>query len=193
VLKLRLSKKEKIFKKLSDGKLNIAFLGIGSNEGDRLKNIRQSIELISELDGCEIEAVSSLYETSPFGIIDQQNFFNAVIKISTELNPQELFIKLKEIEKKLGRIHREKWGSREIDLDILFYNNLILSDEIITLPHKGIIYRDFVMIPLIEIEPDIIHPVFNRKVSNFIEDLKSTNILNKRSEKLFTEEKYLGI
>ena len=178
---------------MSDEKLNIAFLGIGSNEGDRLKNIKQSIEFISELDSCEIKAVSSVYETSPFGIIDQQNFFNAVIKISTELNPHELFIKLKEIEKKIGRIHREKWGSREIDLDILFFNDLIFSDEIITLPHKGIIYRDFVMIPLIEIEPEIIHPVFEKKVSEFIADLKSTNILSKRSEQLFTEEKYLGI
>ena len=180
--KLRLSKKEKILKKLSDKKLNIAFLGIGSNEGDRLKNIKQSIELISELDGRDIEAVSSLYETSPFGNLNQRNYLNAVIKISTGLIPHELFIKSKEIEKKIGRIHREKWGSREIDLDILFYNDLILSDEIITLPHKGIIYRDFVMIPLIEIEPELIHPVFNKKVSEFIPGLKSTNILSKRAE-----------
>ena len=191
--KLRLSKKEKILKKLSDKKLNIAFLGIGSNEGDRLKNIKQSIELISELDGRDIEAVSSLYETSPFGNLNQRNYLNAVIKISTGLIPHELFIKSKEIEKKIGRIHREKWGSREIDLDILFYNDLILSDEIITLPHKGIIYRDFVMIPLIEIEPELIHPVFNKKVSEFIPGLKSTNILSKRAEQLFTEEKYLDI
>ena len=66
-------------------KLNIVYIGIGSNEGDRLNNIKQSIEFISELDGCNIEAVSSLYETLPFGNLDQQNFFNAVIKISTEL------------------------------------------------------------------------------------------------------------
>ncbi|MDP2362562.1 MAG: 2-amino-4-hydroxy-6-hydroxymethyldihydropteridine diphosphokinase [Ignavibacteria bacterium] len=176
-----------------DEKLNIAFLGIGSNVGDRFNNIKRSIKFISELDGCYIEAVSSLYETSPFGDIDQQAFLNAVIKISTSLNPLKLFSELKEIEKKLGRIPREKWGSREIDLDILFFNNLIFSDEIITLPHKGIINRDFVMIPLIEIEPEIIHPVFEKKVSEFIVDLKSTNILSKRAEQLFTEEKYLGI
>jgi 2-amino-4-hydroxy-6-hydroxymethyldihydropteridine diphosphokinase len=178
---------------LSDEKINIAFLGIGSNEGDRLKNIKQSIELIYSLNGCKIIAVSSLYETSPFGIIDQQNFFNAAMKISTELNPYELFLKLKEIEKKIGRIQREKWGPREIDLDILLFNHLILSDEIITLPHEGIIYRDFVMIPLIEIEPELIHPVFNKHLSDFIADLRSTNILHKRSEQLFMEEKYLGI
>lgn len=73
-----------------------------------------------------------------------------------------MFIALKEIENKIGRIQREKWGPREIDLDILLYNDLIISDEIITLPHKGLIYRDFVLVPLIEIEQEIIHPVFNK-------------------------------
>ena len=90
-------------------------------------------------------------------------------------------------------MQREKWGPRKIDLDILFFNDLIFSDEIITLPHKGIIYRDFVMIPLIEVEPELIHPVFNKKVSEFISGLKSTNILSKRTEQLFMEEKNLGI
>ena len=173
---------------MSDDKQNIAYLGIGSNEGDRLRNIKQAIEFISEIDGCDVEAVSSLYETSPFGNLEQQIFFNAAIKISTVLNPIALLLKLKDIENKIGRIKREKWGSREIDIDILFYNDLIFSDEIITLPHEGIIYRDFVMIPLIEIEPEINHPVFNKKVSEFIPDLKSTNILSKRSEQLFMKE-----
>ena len=116
-----------------------------------------------------------------------------MIKITTTLNPQELFIELKQIEKKLGRIVREKWGPREIDLDILFFNDLIFSDEIITLPHKGIIYRDFVLVPLIEIEPELIHPVFNKKIVDFVLDLKTKNIINKLSEPLFTEENYLGI
>ena len=193
MLKLKLLRKEKIFKKLDNEKLNIAYLGIGSNEGDRLNNIKQAIEFIGELDRCIIKAVSSLYETSPYGNLNQQIFFNAVIKISTGIDCHELFVKLKEIEKKLGRKYRKKWGPREIDLDILFYNDLIFSDEIITLPHKGIIYRDFVMIPLIELEPEIIHPVYNKKISEFISGLKSTNILNKRVEQLFREEKYLGI
>jgi 7,8-dihydro-6-hydroxymethylpterin-pyrophosphokinase len=74
----------------------------------------------------------------------------------------------------------------------LLFNDLIFSDEIITLPHKGIIYRDFVMIPLTEIEPDLIHPVFNRKIADIILDLKTKNIINKLSEPLLVEEKYLG-
>lgn len=172
---------------------NIVFIGIGSNEGNKAANIKSAIDLIRRCGVCKIEKVSSLYETLPFGDVEQDNFLNAVIKITTKLKPQELFIELKQIEKKLGRIVREKWGPREIDLDILFFNDLIISDEIITLPHKGIIYRDFVLVPLIEIEPDLIHPVFNKKIVDFVLDLKTKNIINKLSEPLFTEENYLGI
>ena len=178
---------------MNDNDLNIVFIGIGSNVGDRVITIRSAIDLINCLSNTLVEKISSLYKSSPFGEIEQNNFINAVIKISTRLNPKELFIKLKNIEQKLGRVKREKWGPREIDLDILFFNDLIISDEIITLPHKGIIYRDFVMIPLIEIEPELIHPVFNKKIFEFVTALKTNNIINKLSEPLFTEEKHLGI
>jgi len=173
---------------LKDVYLNIAYIGIGSNEGNKRTNIKSAIDLINEIADCSIEKISSVYETLPFGDIEQDNFFNAVIKISTKLNPQELFIELKKIEQRLGRIIREKWGPREIDLDVLLFNDLIFSDEIITLPHKGIIYRDFVLVPLIEIEPELIHPVFNKKIVDFVLDLKTKNIINKLSEPLFTEE-----
>ena len=178
---------------MNDNNLNIAFIGVGSNVGNKIKNIKSAIELINKLPEASVEKVSSIYETLPFGDVKQDNFFNTVIKISTTLNPKELFVELKSIEQKLGRIKREKWGPREIDLDILLFNDLIISDEIITLPHKGIIYRDFVMIPLIEIEPELIHPVFNKKIFEFVTELKTKNIINKLSEPLFTEEKYLGI
>lgn len=170
---------------------NIVFIGIGSNEGNRTLNIKSAIDLINGINDCKIEKVSSVYETLPFGEIKQNNFLNAVIKISTRLNPQELFVELKKIEQILGRIIRDKWGPREIDLDILLCNDLIFSNEIITLPHKGIIYRDFVIVPLAEIEPDLIHPVFNRKIADFILELKTKNIINKLSEPLLVEEKYL--
>lgn len=178
---------------MNNDKLNIAFIGIGSNEGNKIENIKSAITLINDLADCTIEKVSSLYETLPFGDVIQDNFFNAVIKISTSSNLQELFSDLKIIEQKLGRIFREKWGPREIDLDILLFNDLIFSDEIITLPHKGIIYRDFVLVPLIEIEPELIHPVYKKKMADFVSGLKIKNIINKLSEPLFTEEKYLGI
>ncbi len=178
---------------MNDNNLNIALIGIGSNVGNRINNIKSAIASVNNLADSKVEKVSSLYETLPFGDVKQNNFFNAVIKIFTALNPKELFTELKNIEQKLGRIKREKWGPREIDLDILLFNDLIISDEIITLPHKGIIYRDFVMIPLIEIEPDLIHPVFNKKIFEFVTELKTKNIINKLSEPLFTEEKHLGI
>jgi 2-amino-4-hydroxy-6-hydroxymethyldihydropteridine diphosphokinase len=167
---------------------NIVFIGIGSNEGNRLVNIKNAITLISKLNNCKIEKISSVYETLAFGKTDQQNFYNAVIKIKTELVVKDLFFSLKKIEKKIGRIHREKWGPREIDLDILLFNDLIFSDEIITLPHKGLIYRDFVLVPLIEIEPEIVHPVFNKNLSEFIDELETRNIINKFSESQLLEE-----
>lgn len=174
-------------------KSNIAFIGLGSNEGNKLENIKSAIQSIIKLPDCSIERISSVYETLPFGDIKQNNFLNVVIKISTGYEPQKLFTELKKIEINLGRVVRQKWGPREIDLDILFFNDLIFSDEIITLPHKGIIYRDFVLVPLVEIEPEIIHPVFNKKLSGFITELQTKNIINKFSNSLFKEENYLGI
>jgi 2-amino-4-hydroxy-6-hydroxymethyldihydropteridine diphosphokinase len=177
---------------LKNGELNIVFIGLGSNEGNKIDNIRAAIKAISKLALCKIEKVSSLYETFPLGEVEQDNFINAVIKIKTSLNPTELFGELKKIEQNLGRIVREKWGPREIDLDILFFNDLIFSDEIITLPHKGIIYRDFVIVPLIEIEPEFVHPVYKKNIADFLLDLKTKNIINKLPESLFTED-YFGI
>jgi len=159
--------------------INTAYIGLGSNIGDRKKNILSALEIISSLKGNKIESVSSLYESSPYGNEDQDNFLNAVIKLSTSFDHQNLLKILKEIEVKIGRIFRERWGPREIDLDILFYNNLIFSNEIITLPHEGVIYRDFVLVPLCEIEPELIHPVYDKKVCEFLSELKVKSILQK--------------
>jgi 2-amino-4-hydroxy-6-hydroxymethyldihydropteridine diphosphokinase len=178
---------------LTKEQLNIVFIGIGSNVGSKSDNIRKAIKLINALVDSRVEKVSSLYETLPFGDIEQNNFINSVIKISTKLTPHELFEELKSIEQKIGRAEREKWGPREIDLDILFYNDLIISGEIITLPHKGIIYRDFVMTPILEIEPEKVHPVFNKKIIDLNKELKTKYIITKITEPLITEEKYLGI
>lgn len=170
-------------------KLNIVYIGLGSNEGNKIDYIQSAINEISKIESCSIEAVSSVYETLPFGNLSQSNFYNAVIKIKTKVDHITLLSKLKDIEKQLGRIKREKWGPREIDIDILFYNNLIFSNEIITLPHEGVIYRDFVLVPLCEIEPELMHPLFNKKVCDFIDDLKIKNIIKKVSFSLITEEK----
>lgn len=96
--------------------------------------------------------------------MNQENYVNAVIKISTDFSPAELFYFLKDIEKKLGRSKTKKWGDREIDLDILFYNDIVYSDDVIKIPHKGITERDFVLVPLCEIDSEIIHPELKLKI-----------------------------
>lgn len=141
---------------------NTAYIALGSNKGNKFGFLIKAINRIKK--NCIIEKNSSVYETKPLGNLTQENFLNAVIKISTDYSLNELFHFLKNIEKDLGRIKTTKWGDREIDLDILLFNDLVYSDEILTIPHKGIIYRDFVIIPLCEIEPDLVHPELNQKI-----------------------------
>lgn len=173
-------------------KLNTVYIGLGSNVGDRLQNLQRALSCIKLLHNTTVNSVSSVYETLPFGKTEQSDFYNAVIKIETGYSPNELLKELKRIEKQIGRIERERWGPREIDLDILLFNELIFSDEIITLPHKGIIYRDFVLFPLIEIEPELINPVYNRRYKDFVDELENKYILKKLSDKLITENINLG-
>jgi 2-amino-4-hydroxy-6-hydroxymethyldihydropteridine diphosphokinase len=134
----------------------------------QINKIDEAVELINENEYCEVVNVSSIYETSPYGEIEQEEFFNCVIKIETYFDPGELFHYLKSVEEKVGRKVRTKWGPREIDLDILFYNDIIYSDDEITIPHKDLLNRDFVLVPLNEIAPDLIHPEFGKKISEII-------------------------
>jgi len=134
----------------------------------QINKIDQAVELINENEYCEVVNVSSIYETSPYGEIEQEEFFNCVIKIATFLEPGELFHFLKSVEEKVGRKVRTKWGPREIDLDILFYNEIMYSDDEITIPHKDLLNRDFVLVPLNEIAPDLIHPKLGKKISEII-------------------------
>ncbi|MGB5894427.1 MAG: 2-amino-4-hydroxy-6-hydroxymethyldihydropteridine diphosphokinase, partial [Ignavibacteriaceae bacterium] len=138
---------------------------MGSNKGNRTDYLISAIETIDADPECEVVSSSSIYETKPFGYKNQNNFLNAVIKITTNHSLSALFEFLKRIEKGLGRQTEIEWGPREIDLDILFFNDLIYTDENITIPHIGITERDFVLIPLSEIEPELIHPVVAKKIS----------------------------
>lgn len=148
--------------------------------GVQINNIDNAVELIDQNPGCEVEKVSSVYETLPYGVVEQDEFFNAVIKIETDIEPKELFHFLKSVENKVGRNITKKWGPREIDLDILLYNDLIYSDEEITIPHKDLLNRDFVLVPLMEIEPELIHPEHNKKISEI-------SIFKKESEQTFAK------
>jgi 2-amino-4-hydroxy-6-hydroxymethyldihydropteridine diphosphokinase len=159
---------------------NIAYLGIGSNVGVQINNIDNAVEMIDQNPACKVEKVSSIYETSPYGVVEQAEFFNAVIKVATELEPKELFQFLKSVENKVGRNITKKWGPREIDLDIIFYNDMIYTDEQITIPHKDLLNRDFVLVPLMEIEPELIHPEYNKKISEI-------SIFKRESEQTFAK------
>jgi len=163
---------------------NIAYIGLGSNKGDKVNYLRKAVEKINTDKKCNIEISSSLYETKPLGNRTQENYLNAVIQISTGYTTIELFNFVKNIEKELGRSKTERWGDREIDIDILFYNDLIYSDEIITIPHKGIPNRDFVLVPLCEINSSLIHPELKQKICDINVADSEKCIIRKLPEKL---------
>ncbi len=144
------------------------FLGLGSNIGNREKHILKAIEFIKNISGIIFLRCSSFYETAPWGIEVQNNFINCVIKISSEIEPKELFRILKDIELKCGRQKRDKWTEREIDIDILFYGDIVYEKDGIIIPHKEISNRNFVLIPMKELEPDLIHPVTKKTISEIL-------------------------
>lgn len=177
---------------MTSSKQNKAFIGIGSNVGNRIENIRKAVNLLSQNQNVELIAVSSVYESLPYGNSNQENFYNAVIKIQTSLSHYKLFELLKQLELQIGRLHREHWGPREIDLDILLFNNLILSDDVLTLPHKGMHLRDFVLLPLAEIDRKVIHPVYKLTADQLLNKIKNRTIISKIDENILKEEKEIG-
>ena len=120
--------------------------------------------------------VSSLYRSKPYGFADQPDFLNAVAKVTTELDPQSLLAKLQDIETGLGKEILRENGPRAIDLDLLFYGNLVLKTKELEIPHPGIVKRDFVLLPLAELDPDFMHPALSRSVEKLREDLRSSYV-----------------
>lgn len=157
----------------------MVYIGIGSNIGNRRRFIETAIKKIDTESGCEVEKISSLYETKPFGNTEQENFINLVILVKTFFEPVSLFNFLKQIESEMGRRNSTRWGPREIDLDILFYNDLIYNDTKLIIPHIGIAERDFVLIPMCEIAPDFIHPAINKKICDICKAELEKNIIYK--------------
>jgi 2-amino-4-hydroxy-6-hydroxymethyldihydropteridine diphosphokinase len=152
--------------------VNNIFLALGSNKGNRLEFIRSVINKINGDDCCKVLKSSSIYETTPYGNVDQPNFLNAVIEIDSDYNINELLRFVKNLEKIVGRTEvTEKWGQREIDVDIIFYNDVIYTGDKIIIPHPECLKRDFVMVPLLEIASDFIYPGVQKKISGF--DLSS--------------------
>ena len=134
--------------------MSIAFVGIGTNMGDRLLNINNAIEALKLLPNTSVEGVSNIYETEPWGLNEQPNFLNGVIKLNTELSPNALLGALQGIEAALGRIREIKNGPRVLDLDLLIYDDVIMNTSELTLPHPFMLEREFVLKPLTELVTD---------------------------------------
>ncbi len=148
----------------------ICYLGLGSNLGNREEYILKALSELSKK--MKILQNSEIIETKPYGNVNQPDFLNCVTKIETELNPLELLKICTEIEKKLGRKRSQKWASRTIDIDILFYGNETFQSDELTIPHPEIQKRKFVLKSLNEICPDFVHPVLNKKISQIILECK---------------------
>ena len=135
--------------------MNDSFLSLGSNMGNRLDMLKQAVQLLMHHPSVRVAAISSLYETDPVGVTDQDPFLNMVVRLDTELNALALLDACQEIERKLNRERLIRWGPRTIDLDILLYNQEDIKTERLVVPHPRMHERAFVLIPLLEIHPSL--------------------------------------
>ena len=148
------------------------YLSVGSNLGDREKNIRDAVKALEE-DACiRIRRESVLIETKPYGVEDQPDFLNGCIYLKTLYDPEELLVFLHAVEKTGGRERKEHWGPRTIDLDILYYDDAVVESEELTIPHPEIAKREFVLRPLAQIAPWLRHPVTKRSTYEMLEELE---------------------
>jgi len=159
--------------------MNTVFLSIGTNLGQREKNLKKAVKIIVEEIGF-VQALSSVYETEPWKMATSNLFLNMAIKVETSLNPHTLLKTLLEIENKMGR-SRESTGysSRIIDFDILFFNDLIINDKNLIIPHPLIPHRRFVLEPLAEIAPELIHPDLEKSVESLLESCTESCVVRK--------------
>jgi len=151
---------------------HIAYIGIGSNIGNKAHHCEKAIAEILKANGHKLLAQSSLFKTQPIGYTSQDWFVNGVIKIETELEPLDLLRTLRAIESRLGRTKAVRWGPRVIDLDILFYDEEEIKTGEVQIPHPSLHERQFVLIPLMEIDRNLIHPVLKKTVRELLEAIK---------------------
>ena len=150
-----------------------AYIGLGSNIGRKKETCLQALELLSR--AVMVQRVSSFYCTEPVGYYGQEEFINAVAEIETGLSPEELLAACLAVEDKLGRRRSARWGPRSIDLDILFYGDMVLETPALSIPHPLLHTRGFVLIPLCEIAPQVIHPSLRKSAAQLLSELKDTH------------------
>ncbi len=147
---------------------NPAYISLGTNLGDRLDNLMRALELLQKEVDTKIIMVSAIYETAPVGGPDQGPFLNACVILETALSPTKLLLGMLEIENKLGRVRKERWGPRVIDLDLLIYDEIRMNTPLLELPHPRLSERDFVLVPLADIAPALIVPGQSKKVADIL-------------------------
>ena len=157
---------------------HIVYLALGSNMGNRLSNLKAAI--LNLTPQMTVKQKSSVYETPPWGFTEQDAFLNQVVKVTTYLEPEALLRHLKRMETALGRVPNFQNGPRVIDIDILFFDKMIINTPPLVVPHPRLHERAFVLVPLAEIEPDFVHPILQRPINKILEDVDRSEI------KLFT-------
>lgn len=155
--------------KIAD-KRRTAYVALGSNLGDRERNLRRGLLLLLQ-QGVEVERVSSFIVTEPYGVTDQPQFLNGVCRVRTVLPPLALLRTLLAVERQMGRVRLRRWGERNIDLDLLLYEDVLLDTPELRLPHPDMQNRDFVLLPLAEIAPGLLHPVLRRTMAGLRDEL----------------------
>lgn len=150
-----------------------AYIALGANLGDKEANLRLGVEALRATKGCQVLAVSDFLVTEPYGGVEQDDFLNGAMKIRTLLTPHELLERLHEIEQEAKRERVVRWGPRTLDLDILLYDDLILDEEELHIPHIEMYKRDFVLRPLCQIAPYVRHPVYNRTAAELLAALEA--------------------
>lgn len=149
--------------------MHLAYIGFGSNIGDRQAYIHNALHRLAAEEGVILQKSSSFYETAPVGYEEQGEFLNGVAEIQTCLSPHRLLHTLKKIETAVGRQHRVRWGPREIDLDLLIYGDVCLREEGLIVPHPEMHRRGFVLVPFAEIASGVVHPVFGESIGVLLE------------------------
>ncbi|MCS7248671.1 MAG: 2-amino-4-hydroxy-6-hydroxymethyldihydropteridine diphosphokinase [Anaerolineales bacterium] len=153
---------------------HVIYLAFGSNLGDRMGYLRQALHSLPP--AVEVEACSAVYETPPWGIVEQPVFYNQVVRAVTDLSPQQLLTFLKHIEQRLGRTETVRNGPRVIDIDILFYDDIELTTPELEIPHPRIEGRAFVWVPLAEIAPELVYPKLGKTAAQIVGELDCSGI-----------------
>ena len=162
-----------------------AYVGLGSNLGERESMIRLALDDLTRVPATQLVRASSLYDTEPVGDVEQPNFLNAVAQLETELTARQLLWNLLLIERRLGRVRTRRWGPRTIDLDLLLFGQQVVDEPDLRVPHPELLRRSFVLVPLVELDPLLVHPVTGETLVAHLSRLKNARPPVKRGSRLW--------